>query len=105
MRCETDGLAVGALENHAMTQETQARRNGSSQQMFPMILEQIRVLSRKAMGTLIVRMKRDTRQALSGTQLVMVFEHGPDPFQISFRFWSNHVIGSLISPLWNQPYQ
>jgi hypothetical protein len=41
--------------------------DGTSQQMFSVILEQIGVLSWKAMGALIVWVKRDMRQALSGT--------------------------------------
>src|SRR5579875_2790614 len=102
MRFENDGGAVGSLKDHPMTQKTQTCGHGTSQQLFSVILEQIGVLSWKAMGALIVWVKRDMRQALCRTQLVMVLEHGPDSFEIPFRFRPDHVIGRLISSLWDQ---
>src|SRR6266699_984873 len=35
----------------------------------------------------------------------MVLEHGPNSFEIPFRFRSDHVIGCLVSSLWDQSDQ
>lgn len=86
-----------------MTQKTQARRNRSLNQMFSVILEEIGMFAGKAMSSLIVWMKGDVRETFPWTQLVMLFEHGPDSFKIVFRLWSDHLIGGLISSLGNHP--
>ncbi len=85
-----------------MAQKTQTRRNRSGREMFSMILKQIRVFAWKAMSTLVIWLKGNMRKALAFLQVVMPFEHSTNTLQVVFRFRSDHVLGSLISPLGNQ---
>src|SRR6266581_1539690 len=80
---ENHGRTIGALKHHPMTQETQARRNRSLNQVFSVILEEIGMFAGKTMRSLIVWMKGDVRKTFPWTKLVMLFEHGPDSYKVS----------------------